>query len=102
MKYRFAGREKKLSFGAYPRVSLRDARDLRDEARNQITKGIDPSLAKRRNRLRGHVTAGNRFSDISREYCDKRRRDGDQAWAPSTAKRCEYLFSVMASYIAHK
>lgn len=99
MKYRFAGREKKLSFGEYPRVSLRDARDLRDEARNQITKGIDPSLEKRRNRLRGHVTAGNSFSDISREYCDKRRRDGDKAWAPSTAKRCEYLLSLLDSSI---
>lgn len=99
MKYRFAGREKKLSFGEYPRVSLRDARSLRDEARNQITKGIDPSLEKRRNRLRGHVAAGNSFSDISREYCDKRRRDGDKAWAPSTAKRCEYLLSLLDSSI---
>lgn len=99
MKYRFAGREKKLSFGEYPRISLRDARNLRDEARNQITKGIDPSLEKRRNRLRGHVAAGNSFSDISREYCDKRRRDGDKAWAPSTAKRCEYLLSLLDSSI---
>ena len=48
MKYRFDGREKKLSFGEYPRVSLRDARDLRDKARNQLTKGIDPSYEKRR------------------------------------------------------
>ena len=99
MKYRFDGREKKLSFGEYPRVSLRDARDLRDEARNQLTKGIDPSYEKRRNRLRGNVAAGNSFTDISREYCDKRRRDGDKAWAPSTAKRCEYLLSLLDNSI---
>lgn len=99
MKYRFDGREKKLSFGEYPRVSLRDARDLRDEARNQLTKGIDPSYEKRRNRLRGNVAAGNTFTDISREYCDKRRRDGDKAWAPSTAKRCEYLLSLLDNSI---
>lgn len=99
MKYRFDGREKKLSFGEYPRVSLRDARDLRDEARNQLTKGIDPSHEKRRNRLRGNVAAGNSFTDISREYCGKRRRDGDKAWAPSTAKRCEYLLSLLDSSI---
>lgn len=99
MKYRFAGREKKPSFGEYPRISLRDARNLRDEARNQITKGIDPSLEKRRIRLRGHVAAGNSFSDISREYCDKRRRDGDKAWAPSTATRFEYLLSLLDSSI---
>lgn len=46
MKYRFEGREKKLSFGEYPLVSLRDARDLRDAARIQIIKGIDPSYEK--------------------------------------------------------
>ncbi len=95
MKYRFAGREKKLSFREYPRVSLRAARNLRDKALSQITKGIDPSYEKRQNRLRGNVAAGNSFTDISREYCDKRRGDGDKAWAPSRAKRCEYLLSLL-------
>lgn len=99
MKYRFEGREKKLSFGEYPRVSLRDARDLRDEARAQITKGIDPSFEKRRNKLRASVSAVNSFTDISHEYCHKRRRDGDKAWAPSTAKRCEYLLSLLDNSI---
>ncbi|MEX6114966.1 Arm DNA-binding domain-containing protein, partial [Providencia stuartii] len=32
MKYRFAGKEKKLSIGVYPDVSLADARVKRDEA----------------------------------------------------------------------
>lgn len=99
MKYRFDGLEKKLSFGPYPRVSLRDARAQRDEARNMITKGIDPSYEKKRNKLRAHVSVENTFSGISREYCDKRRRDGDKAWAPSTAKRCEYLLSLLDNSI---
>lgn len=99
MKYRFEGREKKLSFGEYPRVSLRAARDERDQARNMLTKGIDPAYEKKRNKLRTHAAAGNSFTDISREYCDKRRRDGDKAWAPSTAKRCEYLLSLLDNSI---
>ena len=99
MKYRFEGREKKLSFGEYPRVSLRAARDERDLARNMLTKGIDPAYEKKRNKLRAHASSGNSFTDISREYCDKRRRDGDKAWAPSTAKRCEYLLSLLDSSI---
>lgn len=99
MKYRFEGREKKLSFGEYPRVSLREARNRRDEARNMLTKGIDPAYEKKRNKLRAYAAAGNSFTDISREYCDKRRRDGDKAWAPSTAKRCEYLLSLLDNSI---
>jgi len=42
MKYRVAGREKLLSFGAYPEVPLRSAREQRDEARRLIAAGIDP------------------------------------------------------------
>lgn len=52
-------------------------------------------MKKKRNKLRAYAAAGNSFTDISREYCDKRRRDGDKAWAPSTAKRCEYLLSLL-------
>ncbi|USI75483.1 integrase arm-type DNA-binding domain-containing protein [Sphingopyxis sp. USTB-05] len=99
MKYRFDGREKKLSFGEYPRVSLRDARQQRDEARDLLSKGIDPAYEKRRDRLRAKVLGENTFTAISNEYCHKRRRDGDKAWAPATAKRCEYLLSLLDNSI---
>jgi integrase len=42
LKYRFDGKEKKLSFGAYPEISLLAARQKRDEARMQLAQGIDP------------------------------------------------------------
>lgn len=42
-KYRFDGKEKKIAFGAYPEISLLDARKRRDEARRQLAKGNDPS-----------------------------------------------------------
>ncbi|WP_324740048.1 Arm DNA-binding domain-containing protein [Tsuneonella sp. CC-YZS046] len=38
LKYRIDGREKRLSFGAYPEVSLADAREQRDEARSLLVK----------------------------------------------------------------
>lgn len=47
MAYRFAGKQKLLSFGAYPTISLRDARKLREEAKEQLAKGIDPGAEKR-------------------------------------------------------
>lgn len=50
-KYRFGGKEKRLSLGVYPDVSLKDARDRRDEARKLLAKGIDPRKTERQRRL---------------------------------------------------
>jgi hypothetical protein len=46
-KYRFAGKEKLISFGAYPDVSLSDARIKRNEARLLLNDEIDPSAARK-------------------------------------------------------
>ena len=43
LKYRYLGKEKLLSFGTYPEVSLKDARGKRDEARKLLAAGVDPS-----------------------------------------------------------
>lgn len=41
-KYRFYGQERALSFGKYPEVTLKMARDKRDEARAMLAEGVDP------------------------------------------------------------
>lgn len=41
-KYRYAGREKLLAFGAYPGVRLAEARLHRAETKIALSKGIDP------------------------------------------------------------
>jgi len=46
-KYRFEGRDKLISFGGYPEVSLQEARKRRDEAKTQIANGIDPLEARK-------------------------------------------------------
>ena len=43
LKYRIDGREKLLAIGAYPEISLSEARRRREEAREQIALGKDPS-----------------------------------------------------------
>jgi hypothetical protein len=42
LKYRFAGKEKRISLGVYPDVGLKKARDRRDEMRKLVADGIDP------------------------------------------------------------
>ncbi|HRV79184.1 MAG TPA: Arm DNA-binding domain-containing protein, partial [Thauera sp.] len=40
-RYYWAGKQKRISLGTYPEVTLREARSLRDEARALIAKGIN-------------------------------------------------------------
>ena len=95
LKYRVDGREKKLGIGTYPEISLAGARKRRDDARELIAAGKDPSREKQRDKTRARLAADNTFSGLSAEYCKKRRRDGAKAWAPATAVRSEYLLSLL-------
>jgi hypothetical protein len=47
MTYRYDGKQKTLSFGPYPLVSLREARDKRDEAKKLLLDDIDPMTQKK-------------------------------------------------------
>jgi hypothetical protein len=53
LKYRHAGKEKRLSLGVYPDVSLKDARTKRDDARKLLSAGVDPSGARKAAKLAG-------------------------------------------------
>ena len=99
LKYRVDGREKLLSIGTYPEISLSEARKRRDQARELMAQGQDPSREKQRAKVRAQVDAENTFTALVGEFCSKRKRDGQKAWAPSTAKRCEYLLSLLDSSI---
>src|ERR1051326_2408653 len=46
-KYRFGHKEKRLSCGVYPDVSLQAAREKREEFRKQHSSGVDPGLARK-------------------------------------------------------
>ena len=74
MAYRFEGKQKLLSFGAYPALSLRDARKLREDAKEQLAKGIDPGAEKRE--AKAAIIAKEReerdtFESVAREWFAK-------------------------------
>jgi Arm DNA-binding domain len=50
LRYRMHGREKLISLGAYPDVTLKRAREKRDDARKLIADGIDPSARRKAER----------------------------------------------------
>ncbi|WP_066548581.1 MULTISPECIES: tyrosine-type recombinase/integrase [unclassified Sphingomonas] len=95
LKYRHSGKEKLLAFGAYPEVSLADARKRRDAAREQLAASKDPAREKQRAKVRERSEAMNTFASVSAEYCAKRKADGQGGWSPATVKRSEYLLSCL-------
>lgn len=99
LKYRIDGREKLLAIGTYPDVGLGEARRRREEARELIALGKDPSREKQRNKIRAKLQAADTFKAICDEYCEKRKRDGHKGWAAATAVRSEYLLSLVCGSI---
>lgn len=71
LKYRFQGKEKRISLGVYPDVSLKEAREKRDDARKLLAGGIDPSAARRAMRNRTRSVNSQSFEVVAREWFDK-------------------------------
>ncbi|CAI1817327.1 Putative prophage CPS-53 integrase [Serratia quinivorans] len=68
MKYRVMGREKLLSIGVYPDISLAVARQKRDEARRALAQGNDPGAIKKAEKQAKKIAAENTFEAIAREW----------------------------------
>jgi len=95
-KYRFGGKEKRLSLGVYPEVPLagkrdkvsgewivKGARDKRDEARAQVAEGIDPGVNRKAVKSARADRAANSFEVVAREWYDKQA----SAWVESHGGR---------------
>ena len=92
LKYRFAGKEKKLSLGRYPDVALKDARERGADARKLIAAGIDPSEKKRVDRLDATLKAETTFKAGADEYISKSEREGRAA---VTVGKARWLLSLL-------
>lgn len=70
-KYRFQGKEKLLSLGVYPDVSLKQAREQRHAMRQLLANGIDPSAHRQLLKARHRQSAANSVEHIAREWFAK-------------------------------
>jgi hypothetical protein len=71
LKYRFAGKEKRLAFGVYPTVGLKDAREKRETAKKVLARGDDPSEVRKAEKERTKVEAANTFEAVARNWLGK-------------------------------
>lgn len=94
MKYRFSGKEKRLAFGAWPDVSLADARSLRDEARGKVRSGIDPGHQKKMAKIAAQISAGNSFQSVAEDFIDVKMAKSGKADA--TVNKAKWYLSLLS------
>ena len=70
-KYRFDGKEKRLTFGKYPDVSLQEARKRHSEAREQLAQGLDPSEVRKTQKAARAERAAHSFEIIAWEWFER-------------------------------
>ena len=73
MKYRYGGREKLLSIGVYPEVTLSEARKRRDAAREVLREGGDPGEVKRARKVAAKTAAANSFGAVAAEWLTRQK-----------------------------
>lgn len=82
-KYRYGGKEKRLSLGVYPDIKLKEARDKRDEVRNLLSNDIDPAAHRKAHKAARAQVNANTFEAVAREWHGKY----GPGWAPDHATR---------------
>lgn len=76
MGYSYLGRQKTMSFGPFPRTSLAEARQKKDEAKKHLANGLDPSEQKKLEQLHKVLSAENTFKAVAEEWYEKRVKEG--------------------------
>jgi integrase len=73
LAYRFGGKQKTLALGAYPEISLEEARRRRDEAKKLLASSIDPAVQRKADRQAGKDSS---FRVVAEEVIAKLEREG--------------------------
>lgn len=94
IKYRIDGVERKLSLGAYPQITLAEARAARDAARRQLAHSVDPNVAKRQARIEASIRASNSFASVAEELIEKKAREG---LAEPTLEKMRWFVKLMGA-----
>ncbi len=99
LDYRYLDKRKTLALGAYPDVSLSEARNLRDAAKKLLAKGIDPGEQKKADRAEAKRTRENTFGSVVTDFVDRMRL---QDKAPKTIEKNRWMLEDLAKPLASR
>ena len=89
LKYRHLKKEKLLALGVYPEISLKRAREKRDDARQLLQNNIDPSQHRKATKNQNQDQAGNSFEYIAREWIAKFKPTWSESHGDKILRRLE-------------
>ncbi len=90
MNYRFADKQKTLSIGVYPSVTLKEARNKREKAKKLLESNIDPSQHKKKEKRKAFADAqAATFEGVARELIEKNNVKWSPPYLKSTQSRLE-------------
>lgn len=96
LKYRYADKEKLLSIGPYPDVSLVEARDKRRQAKEQLREGKDPGIVKRQAAAASAADSVTTFEVVAREWHDLNKSEWTDVHANDVLRSLEvHIFPVL-------
>lgn len=75
LRYYWLGKQKRISLGNYPEISLREARTLRDEARALLARGINPHTDRKQKRHAVKLAANFTFRAVFDAWVEHRRKE---------------------------
>ncbi|GAB6038189.1 tyrosine-type recombinase/integrase [Fundidesulfovibrio butyratiphilus] len=97
MKYRFGGQEKRLVFGLWPDVSLKQARQHRDDARALVAEGVDPSEKRKQDKAEAEKAVAT-FEVVARDWHARQVAVWTKPHADKIIRRLErYLFPAFGA-----
>jgi integrase len=74
-RYYWGGKQKRMSLGSYPEVSLREARQARDEARGLLAKGGNPHTHRKQKRQAVRTASAHTFEAVFQQWIEHRGRE---------------------------
>jgi len=89
LKYRFAGKEKRLALGPYPAVGLAQARIAREKARSQLRDLVDPAEVRKQAKLALRPEAEVSFETVARAWHDHWRSSRSESHTQYVIRRLE-------------
>jgi len=102
LHYRFLGKQKLMSYGPYPLISLKEAREKRDRDRRFLIDGIDPMAVKKERKMASERAHRGRFDILAAELLEKNRAEGrseqtikKKAWLIEMANKDLGKLSIM-------
>lgn len=101
-KYRFAGKEKRIALGVYPKVSLSSARQLRNTCKDNIRNGIDPVLLRLEQKQTITLQAEQTFELLAYEWYNKNLPVWSNKYAQTNLHRLKkYVLPYLGKFPAN-